>query len=245
MNGTTNDWKNRTVGDIVAENFAASRVFASYGIDFCCHGGQTLAEACRKDNLSEEKVIGDLCRLKEGSRSASPEFAEWPLDLLIDYVLKIHHRGIRRRGPEIARLLDKVVAAHAEVHPELHELQALFAQSLEDLESHLQKEENVLFPFLNELFTASEEGYAIRQMHCGTVQNPIRVMFMEHEGEGNRYHRITELTGNFQTPADGCASYRLLMEELKGFMTALYEHIHLENNLIFPRAVALESQWVR
>ena len=234
----------REVGKIVAGNYAAARVFAQYGIDFCCHGDTPLEAACAGNGVSVEEVTAAL-EAAGDARPVAGEFASWPLDLLIDYILKIHHRGIRREGPGILELLEKVESVHGSRHPELHEVKELFAESLQELEQHLQKEENVLFPFLNELFTASEEGYAIRQMHCGTVQNPIRVMFMEHEGEGNRYHRITELTGNFQTPADGCASYRLLMEELKGFMTALYEHIHLENNLIFPRAVALESQWVR
>ena len=134
---------------------------------------------------------------------------------------------------------------HGEAHPELHELHVLFVESLQELEMHLQKEENVLFPYLLELFDASEQGRYIEQMHCGTVANPIRVMRMEHEGEGNRYHRIAELTNGFTAPADGCNSYRLLMQELEDFVRHLYEHIHLENNLIFPMAVELEEKWVR
>ncbi len=162
----------------------------------------------------------------------------------MDYILKIHHRGIRARGPELLALLEKVERVHGEAHPELHELKALVSESLEDLEMHLQKEENVLFPYLYELYTAKEQGQRMAPMHCGTIANPIRVMKMEHEGEGNRYLHIIQLTNHFSVPQDGCASYRLLMQELEAFVDALFEHIHLENNLLFPRFEEIEQEIV-
>lgn len=235
---------NWEVGQIVAADYATARVFAGYGIDFCCHGEVALDKACEQAGVSVAEVLKALDAL-EPNREVAGGFAAWPLDLLIDYVLKIHHRYIRRQGPETLALLEKVVAAHGEAHPELYELHTLFVESLEDLEMHLQKEENVLFPYLLELFDASENGRYIGQMHCGTVANPIRVMRMEHEGEGNRYHRIAELTNGFTAPSDGCNSYRLLMQELEDFVQHLYEHIHLENNLIFPMAVELEKLKVK
>ena len=164
--------------------------------------------------------------------------------LLMDYILKIHHRGIRARGPELLALLEKVERVHGEAHPELHELKALVSESLEDLEMHLQKEENVLFPYLYELYAAKEQGQRMAPMHCGTIANPIRVMKMEHEGEGNRYLHIIQLTNHFSVPQDGCASYRLLMQELEAFVDALFEHIHLENNLLFPRFEDIEREIV-
>ena len=233
--------KNLSVGKIVADNFATAAVFSKYGIDFCCHGDVLLSQACKDAGVNPDEVEQALQQIHLEQQHG---FSSWPLDLLIDYVLKIHHRGIRRNGPEILVLMNKVLAAHGEAHPELLELHGLFVESLKDLESHLQKEENVLFPYLLELFAASEEGRTLEQMHCGTVKNPIRVMRMEHEGEGDRYHRISELTNGFCVPADGCGSYRLLMERLKKFVNDLYEHIHLENNVIFPQAVALEEKWV-
>ena len=171
-------------------------------------------------------------------------FASWPLDLLMDYILKIHHRGIRSRGSELMELLEKVERVHGEAHPELHELRALVSESLQDLEMHLQKEENVLFPYLYELYAAQQQGQRMEPMHCGTIANPIRVMKMEHEGEGNRYLHIIELTRHFSVPQDGCASYRLLMQELEAFVDALFEHIHLENNLLFPRFEEIERKIV-
>lgn len=236
--------KSWEVGQIVAADYSTARVFSDFGIDFCCHGDVCLENACRNAGVSVEEVL-DALETSSSDYKVSNGFSTWPLDLLIDYVLKIHHRYIRRRGPEILALLEKVETVHGAVHPELHELNSLFVESLEDLEMHLQKEENVLFPYLLELFGAAEQKQFIGQMHCGTVANPIRVMRMEHEGEGNRYHRIAELTGQFTVPEDGCNSYRLLMHELEDFVGHLYEHIHLENNLIFSQAVRLEEKWVK
>ena len=256
----TIDWKHTSVGQIVADDFAAASVFKKYGIDFCCHGEVTLEKACADLGLAVEEVEQALLHQGEAGNGQIP-FASWPLDLLMDYILKIHHRGIRARpaevlkifsftlrirarGPELLALLEKVERVHGEVHPELHELRVLVSESLEDLEMHLQKEENVLFPYLYELYAAKEQGQRMAPMHCGTIANPIRVMKMEHEGEGNRYLHIIQLTNHFSVPQDGCASYRLLMQELEAFVDALFEHIHLENNLLFPRFEEIEREIV-
>ena len=237
------DWKNVSVGNIVAENFAAAKVFKKYGIDFCCHGDVALDKACADLELLPEEVIQALERQEADNKGSIP-FASWPLDLLMDYIFKIHHRGIRVQGPELLNLLEKVERVHGEAHPELHELKMLVSESLQDLEMHLQKEENVLFPYLYDLYAAFEQGQRMEPMHCGTIANPIRVMKMEHEGEGNRYLHIIELTDHFSVPQDGCASYRLMMQELEAFVDALFEHIHLENNLLFPRFEEIERKIV-
>ena len=237
------DWKNVSVGNIVAENFAAAKVFKKYGIDFCCHGDVALDKACADLELLPEEVIQALERQEADNKGSIP-FASWPLDLLMDYILKIHHRGIRVQGPELLNLLEKVERVHGEAHPELHELKMLVSESLQDLEMHLQKEENVLFPYLYDLYAAFEQGQRMEPMHCGAIANPIRVMKMEHEGEGNRYLHIIELTDHFSVPQDGCASYRLMMQELEAFVDALFEHIHLENNLLFPRFEEIERKIV-
>ncbi len=154
--------------------------------------------------------------------------------------LTIHHRGIRTLGPQTAELLAKVVDRHSANHPELHEVQSLFNQALEDLENHLQKEEHVLFPYICEMCLAQEENRKAMPFHCGTVQYPITVMEEEHGNEGLRFERIAALTGNFSVPEDACPSYRLAMQQLRQFKDALHEHIHLENNIIFPKALAME-----
>lgn len=239
----TTDLKHTSVGKIVAEDFASAKVFKQYGIDFCCHGEVTLENACANLNVDPETVINALMLQGTNGNGEIP-FASWPLDLVMDYILKIHHRGIRTHGPELLSLLEKVENVHGAKHPELHELKALVTESLTDLEAHLQKEENVLFPYLYDLYAAKEQGQRMEPMHCGTIANPIRVMKMEHEGEGNRYLHIIQLTNHFSVPEDGCASYRLLMQELEAFVDALFEHIHLENNIVFPRFEEIEHKIV-
>lgn len=241
----TSDIKNKSVGEIVKEDFSTVQIFKKYGIDFCCHGSEKLGTACEEQQVDVDKVIGELQKPAVQSEGAVKiPFGSWPLDLLIDYVLKIHHRGIRQNGPELMELLDKVKEVHGDNHPELFELSDLVFESFHDLEKHLQKEENVLFPYLYDLYKASEAKQPAGQMHCGTIQNPIRVMMMEHEAEGERYKHIRVLTNNFTTPEDGCASYHLLMQKLEQFVDALFEHIHIENNIIFPGFIKLEEEWV-
>lgn len=156
--------------------------------------------------------------------------------------MKIHHRGIRAKGPQIEALLTKVTEAHSKNHPELLQVQALFRDSLLDLENHLSKEENVLFPYVYEMFQAKEEGLKIVEFHCGTILYPIEAMEDEHNHEGERFEKISSLTNGFTAPEDACASFRLVLQQLKQFEEALHEHIHLENNIIFPRALELEKK---
>ena len=231
-----------TVGQIVAGNFDTTKVFSRYHIDFCCHGNTPFAEACRNRGIDPEAVARELNELQENTVSNAPDFAGWPIDLLIDYVLKIHHRGIRAKGPQIEALLAKVTEAHSKNHPELLQVQALFRDSLLDLENHLSKEENVLFPYVYEMFQAKEEGLKIVEFHCGTILYPIEVMEDEHNHEGERFEKISSLTNGFTAPEDACASFRLVLQQLKQFEETLHEHIHLENNIIFPRALELEKK---
>lgn len=237
----TTNIRNSKVGNIVAEDFSTAQTFRHFGIDFCCHGSNSLEEACRLAGIETDNVIEAL-ENNTVSGSGNIPFASWPLDLLIDYILKIHHRGIRKNGPELLLLIEKVKNVHRTNHPELDELYNLVSESLIDLENHLQKEENVLFPYLIELYEASENNIRIPAMHCGSIANPIRVMHMEHEGEGDRYQHIARLTNNFQTPEDSCNTYRLMLEELETFVSNLYEHIHLENNILFPEFMKLEER---
>ena len=237
------DFTQKSVGSIVNDNFATARIFKSFGIDFCCGGAMPLVDACRQAGVDVEKVVEALDNHRSTTGDAIP-FDSWPTDLLIDYVLKIHHRNIRSKGPELLTLIEKVADRHSDNHPELRDLVSIFASSLEDLENHLQKEEQVLFPYCYRLFEAAESGDHTEKMHCGTVANPIRVMHREHYDEGTRYRFIRNLVSNFAIPEDACASYRLMLHDLEIFMDALFEHIHIENNILFPRFVELEARCV-
>jgi regulator of cell morphogenesis and NO signaling len=184
-----------------------------------------LAEIAESD-LREAKE--DVDRVDYSAMSAG---------ILADHIVATHHVYLRRELPRLAELIDKVVAAHASKHPELVELRLTFAALRQELELHLMKEERVLFPLVKQL-EGAREPFSI---HCGTVENPIRVMEHEHDSAGSALQRIRELTSNYQAPADGCTSFVALYDGLSSLESDLHLHIHKENNILFPKAAALES----
>lgn len=232
--------KSQSVGSIVNDNFATARVFKTFGVDFCCGGVASLEEACRAAGADVDVVMQALLAANQSTPCAIP-FDSWPTDLLIDYVLKVHHRGIRAKGPGLLNDIRTVARVHGDSHPELLQLEELFAASLRDLESHLQKEEQVLFPYCYALYEASMRKESHAPMHCGSVANPIRVMLHEHNDEGTRYKYIRLLMKDFVAPEDACATYRLMLQDLESFMDGLFEHIHIENNILFQRFQELEA----
>jgi regulator of cell morphogenesis and NO signaling len=240
---TIDQYKAMSVGQIATADFRAAAIFREFGIDFCCHGDDDFTTACHKAQVDPILVVKKLQQLQEEPfQIQNIQFANWPIDLLMDYILKIHHRGIRQKGPDILDLLDKVTAVHGERHPELFEVRTLFAESLQDLSDHLTKEEEVLFPYLYKLFQSSSEGSMPEPFHCGSVGYPIEVMLTEHDGEGERYRIISSLTNGYKTPQDACNSYRLVLNQLCEFEQDLHQHIHLENNILFPWAIEQEQK---
>lgn len=229
----------KTVGALVAEDFNRAKVFEHLGIDYCCHSDKSLDAACQEKGLRTEDVVANL--EVSDVEGGAPAFATWPLDLLVDYVLKKHHRSFHLHHEELLQLVKKVERAHSERHPELHEVRQAVESSFEELDSHFAKEEQILFPQFYELCAAHEEGREPAPFHCGSVAFPIRQMMLEHDTTGETWQHISELTENFTTPTDGCASYKLMNHELYEFWENLKEHVSLENNLIFPGFIKLEQ----
>lgn len=232
-----------TVGEIVSQNIAYTKVFQACGIDFCCGGNILLREAAEKVNVNIEEVLNDLNAIDTSDAVIAKafNFDAWSLDLLIDYIFKFHHNYIRTIGNEIYELLDKVVKVHGDTDPHLKEVQSLFTASLVELNDHLAKEENILFPFIFEILEANQRGASLPEFHCGSIENPIRVMEQEHDDEGVRFRVISELTNSYSIPPHACASYKLVLEELKQFEDNLHIHIHVENNILFPKAIRLQE----
>lgn len=164
-------------------------------------------------------------------------FETWDLDLLVDYIQKYHHRNIRRNGVELYHLLLKVAASH----PELNSVTDHFRNSLQDLDTHCIKEDNVLYPYVVELFQASERSQTIQPFHCGTVQSPIQAMMMDHDDEMSRHARIAELTNDYTAPEGADEDYQKALAGLRHFRDELLEHIWVENEIVFPRALQLEA----
>ena len=229
----------RPVRDFVLEKPASARVFEEFGIDYCCGGAQSLAEACQAVGCSVEEVTAALER-----RGPSPPERDWrsvPLAELAQHIVDTHHVFTEAELNRLTGLLAKVVAAHGENHPELSALQRTFAVLSEELREHMRKEEDLLFPYMAQMEEAARMKRQPPAPMFGTVQNPVAVMIMEHEASGQALAKMRETTKNYAVPPDGCASYHGLYQALPVFAADLHQHIHLENNILFPRAIELES----
>jgi regulator of cell morphogenesis and NO signaling len=229
------------VGELVAQDYRAATVFQSYGIDFCCKGHRTIAEACQPKNISSAELIHTLeDTMRSPVDQNLPDFKTWPADLLTDYIEKKHHRYTENRIREIKPFLHKVAKVHGDRHPELLEVEKLFNETAGELAMHMKKEELVLFPYIRKLYDAKITGKTIDLPHFGTVKNPISAMLQEHDTEGERFRKIAGLTKDYTPPDDACNTYRVTFALLQEFEQDLHMHIHLENNILFPIAIEME-----
>ena len=232
--------KEKTVREIAIENPAAVRVFESLGIDYCCGGRRPLSEACERANVPLTQAL-DLIEAATATdaNNGGEEWTEKSLAELIEHIVGRHHGFVRQETPRLQALLEKVRSRHGESHAELRSIQELFGAVSQELFAHMLKEEQVLFPFLERL-EAAETGGPFPASCFGSVEMPISRMLAEHDDTGELLTQIRKLAGDFHSPDDACPSYRGLYHGLEAFERDLHLHIHLENNLLFPRAVNLE-----
>lgn len=235
--------ENRNIGEIVAEDYRTASVFKSFGIDFCCRGNRTIQEACLTKGIAVEEVIVSLKKAKgRAAGTGIEDFNNWPLDLLVDLIVKRHHRYVQNAITEIKPLLYQAAEVHGDVRPELKEIKDLFIQGAGELTVHMRKEELLLFPFVRKLVAAENEDYSVPAPDFGTVESPVSAMMKEHENEGERFRRISELSSDYTAPAGACNTYRAAYALLGEFEEDLHLHIHIENNILFPKAVQLEKK---
>jgi len=183
-------------------------------------------------------------QVAQSENNGSIDFNSWPLDLLADYIEKTHHRYVEEKTNVLLPFLDKLCKVHGANHPELFRINELFIGCAGELAQHMKKEELVLFPFVKRMVKTKESDGILSQPTFGTVSNPIAMMMNEHDNEGERFREIAELTNNYTPPADACTTYRVTFAMLKEFEADLHKHIHLENNILFPKAVVLEKDFV-
>jgi regulator of cell morphogenesis and NO signaling len=232
----------QTVGEVAAALPAATRVFEELGIDYCCGGGATLQSACKAKGISYEKVAESLAALEAHAPKQERDWRTAPLAELVGHIVAKHHGFVRSENPRLSALIAKVVGVHGKNHPELVRVQQLFAQVEQELTMHMMKEEQILFPAVIEMEQAFQQGRSVLPPMFGTVKNPIRMMIMEHDSAGDAFTSMHEASQNFTAPADACISYRTLYNALLEFEADLHQHIHLENNILFPRAIELEEK---
>jgi regulator of cell morphogenesis and NO signaling len=228
-----------TVGEMVAADFRAAAVFEQFGIDFCCGGRRDFDDACRSAAADPADVARALAALPPVADDDA-DVTQWRVDRLIDHIVSTHHGYVRSSMPTIRHYLAKLVEAHGARHPELARVAACFDTVERDLGQHMLKEEQVLFPYIRELAMTAAGGRHVPSPF-GTVENPIRMMEREHREAADELRTIRELTGGYVAPDDGCTTYTACMSELGRFERDLHRHVHLENNILFPKAVALEN----
>lgn len=233
-----------TIGSIVAEDYRTAIVFSRFKIDFCCKGARTLEEVCNLKEIDPSLLIEALWEIK--NNAVQPDDADvrrWSATELGEYVEKVHHHYVRENTPILAAYLKKVAAVHGERHPELREIFTLFQESTVDLLNHMVKEETVLFPAIKRMERLVENSERPEEpFFFGTVENPIATMRHEHTTEGERFERIASLSHSYTPPADACNTYRVAFAKLQEYEADLHRHIHLENNILFHKAVELEQQ---
>ena len=232
----------KTVRELALDNPAATRVFEKLGIDYCCGGTQSLEQACRAANLPINQVLDSLEMAEQAARAAHKAH-DWkiePLADLVAHITRTHHKYTREEIARLAPLFDKVCSVHGKNHPELLQIRATFAALGQELTMHMMKEEMVLFPYIVRMEEAVLQSEPILPPPFGSIQNPVSMMEREHESAGDALRAMRAASSGYVAPPDACLSYQTLYKALGEFEADLHQHIHLENNILFPRAIAME-----
>lgn len=231
----------KPVRELALELPQATRIFEKMNIDYCCGGDKPLREACITAGVDVEELIQMLEDVQPGPVNEDRDFRKATLTELITYIVEKHHVYTKEEMLRLRALFEKVVAAHGQNHPELSEIAAQFQNLCADLTPHMFKEEQILFPYIIELEKSATEKRPTPFAPFGTVNNPIRMMMMEHDTAGEILREMRKLSSDYFVPADACISYQTLYQALEAFEQDLHQHIHLENNLLFPRSIELEG----
>lgn len=232
-----------TVRELAIELPQATRLLENLKIDYCCGGNRPLADACASAGVDVDNVMEMLARVTQSTShdQIGLDFQNFSLTELIAHILDTHHVFTKSEMDRLQLLADKVLAAHGCNHPELVHLDELLTRLCADLKPHMFKEEQVLFPYVVALTVAADETCAAPLAPFGTVNNPIRMMMKEHDSAGDILRELRALTSDYKVPADACVSYKTLYQALENFEKDLHQHIHLENNILFPKALELEN----
>jgi regulator of cell morphogenesis and NO signaling len=239
----TNKLSNATIAEVVTNDYRTALIFKKYGIDFCCGGKKSIARACRDKDINVEDLEKEIEELQNKPAEAEHKFNDWSLSFLADYIVNVHHGYVNSNLSLITEFADKVARVHGEHHPETREVAQLWHSISDELTTHMKKEELILFPYIRKIDSINLGlGAIVPQPAFVAVSNPIRMMEQEHENVGTFMKDIQSITDNFTPPADACNTYRVLYAKLKEFQDDLFQHIHLENNILFPKAIILEEK---
>lgn len=230
-----------TIREIVASDYRTAAVFERFGLDFCCAGCRTIEQGCRDAGADEDALLRELDTVLGTPSADASRFGSWDVPTLIQYIVGNHHAYVRQALPALLQHTRKIADVHGARHPELAHVARLFERVAAEMTDHMMKEERILFPFVTDLADAQSTGQPIPRPPFGTVENPIRMMEHEHQFVGDAMAEIRQVTNGYAVPDDACTTYRVCLQELAVFEADLHAHVHLENNILFPKAIAIES----
>lgn len=233
--------EHKTVAEIVTENIKTAHIFKKYGIDFCCGGGVSVKNACIDKDVDFNALEKELSAVNDLVTNAH-DYDNWDLNFLMDHIVNIHHKYVEESIPLLLQYSNRVAKVHGSHYSEVVTIDALFTEVAQELSSHMRKEEHVLFPYIKEMVNAEKNNTAPPLSHFGTVKNPIEMMEYEHESAGDIFKKIADLSNNYTPPEGACNTFKALYSKLDEFEQDLHQHIHLENNILHPKAVKLEQK---
>lgn len=232
------------VTDIVSKDYRTADVFRKYDIDFCCGGKWPLDLVCRNKTLDTEKVIGDLEKvIFQSSSNAALDFDGWEIDFLVDYILNVHHSYLKKALPEIKDQITKFFEGHKKKFPELDEMEIIINKFMKDIPPHMRHEEDIFFPYIKQIHHAYKHRESYARLLIKTLRKPLEeVMMKEHEVTGSNLHRLRTITDNYTPPENACITHKVTFAKLKELDKDLVQHIHLESNILFPKAIRMELE---
>ncbi|WP_423819950.1 iron-sulfur cluster repair di-iron protein [Salinimicrobium sp. TIG7-5_MAKvit] len=233
--------QSKTVAEMVTENIKTAHIFKKHGIDFCCGGGISLDKACEKYNVDYNLLTRELLNVDQ-TNSRATNYNRWELDFLTDHIINVHHSYVEENIPLLLQYSARVAQVHGSHYTELLEIKELVKEVAGELSAHLKKEELILFPFIKQMVRAKKENTQLPVAHFGSVDNPIKMMETEHEDAGELLRRIAKLSNNYTPPQGACNTYKAYYAKLEEFEQDLHQHVHLENNILFPKSLLLEKE---
>lgn len=233
--------KQKTVAELVTENIKTAHIFKKYGIDFCCGGGISIERACEKKGIDYSTLEEEL-NLSLSQNERAFNYKTWKPEFLTDHIINVHHTYVEENAPMLLQYSERVMTVHGHHNTELVEINELVKRVVGELASHMKKEELILFPFIKKMVNAQNEGLTLPRPAFGTVDNPIAMMEEEHDAAGLIFREIAELSNNYTAPAHACNTYKAFYAKLKEFENDLHLHVHLENNILFPKAKQMEKE---
>ena len=227
----------KTLAQIVTNNYKAASIFEKHHLDFCCKGKRTLEQACSESDIKIEEVIEQLEKAGD-TNDLKTNYNELSLAQLSEHIVSTHHNYVKNEMPALHGYLQKVASKHGDRHPEMNKVFQIFGAVKEEMEFHMQKEEMVLFPRIKDIENQIQEGKKV-VINSSYLQSPINMMEQEHDHAGSMLAEIRNLTNNYTPPADACTTYQLSFASLQAFELDLHHHVHLENNILFPKALKM------